>query len=364
MSVIKKIVIGVIVLVIVLVVIMFGAKDNSSQTNEVVKVGVILPLSGQYAVIGESVKNAMLMSLNDLENKNIELIFENDEFDSKKALSAYNKLQTVDNVDIIVGLSNPSLEVMKPIINKTDELMFTVGNEASIENDNVFEIIPWATELFKVLGTTISGKYEKVAIVYASDSQLFAANKEQMLKGLGDQKYIEVPVASNSDTRTEVAKMVQEGVDSYTVFLTTDQASKFMNEVTKQSGVNRPQLICDANMELTINELSEKVIDKSIFDDCLSTMIKDTTSKDFSKNYKKLYSSEPSFLSVYGYDAVQIISNKLVGKDKSDWRNVLEKGNFSHTGLSGKIVFDQTGSRVLESEVHIFKDGKFVKFEN
>ncbi|MFA7315110.1 MAG: ABC transporter substrate-binding protein [Candidatus Magasanikbacteria bacterium] len=363
MNTFKKVVIGIVIIVIVVAIAMLGQK-NKSSVNETVKVGVILPLSGQYAVIGESVKNAMLMSLNDLEDKNIELIFENDEFDSKKALSAYNKLQTVDNVDIIVGLSNPSLEVMKPIINKTDELMFTVGNEASIENDNVFEIIPWATELFKVLGTTVSGRYEKVAIVYAADSQLFSANKEQMLKGLGDQKYIEVPVASNSDTRTEVAKMVQEGVDSYTVFLTTDQASKFMNEVTKQSGLNRPQLICDANMELTINELSEKVIDKSIFNDCLSTMIKDTTSKDFSENYKKSYNSEPSFLSVYGYDAVQIISNNLVGKDKSDWRDILEKDNFSHTGLSGKIIFDETGSRVLESEVHTYKDGKFVKFEN
>lgn len=364
MSKFKKIVIAVVVVIVIIIIAVLGQKDKNPRTAETVKVGVILPLSGQYAVFGESVKNAMQMSLGDLESKNVELVFEDDEFDSKKALSAYNKLQTVDNVDIVVALASPSLEVLKPIVNKSDELLFTVGNEASIENDNVFEIIPWAAELFKVLGKEVSGKYKKVGVVYGSDVQLFLVNKDLMLGGFENQAYVEIPVASNSDTRTEVAKMLQEGVDSYTVFLTADQSTKFMNEVTKQAGANRPQLICDGNIELTIGELIGKVMDKTVFNGCLSTMIADTTSKDFTERYKQTYKSEPNFLGVYGYDAIQVISKKLAGADKKDWKNILENKKFEYKGMSGKIIFDQTGSRVLESEVHIFKDGKFIKLEN
>lgn len=364
MNTFKKIVIGIVVIGILVTSAIFISKDKSTNTNETIKIGVILPLSGQYAVFGESVKNAMEMSYADLTDKNVELVFEDDEFDSKKGLSAYNKLQSVDNVDIVIALASPSIEVLKPIVNTSDELLFTVGNESSIENDNVFEVIPWGAELFKILGKEVSGKYKKVGVVYGSDIQLFSTNKDLFLAGLENQEYVEIPVASNSDTRTEVSKMLQEGIDSYTVFLTVDQASKFMNEVTKQSGANRPQLICDANIELTIGELAGKVIDKSVFDNCISAMIADTTNKGFSEEYKQLFNAEPNFLGVYGYDAIQIISNNLVGKDKKDWKNILQDKRFKYDGMSGKIIFDSTGSRILESEVHIYKDGKFIKLEN
>jgi branched-chain amino acid transport system substrate-binding protein len=360
----KKIIISVIVIAVIIVgVVAFQNKNNQAPTEKI-KVGVILPLSGQYASIGESIKNSMNMSLSDLENKNVELIFEDDRFDSKTALSAYNKLQTVDNVDIVVGLMSSTLETIKPIINKTDELMLTVGNEATIEKDNVFEVIPWATALFKTLGQTVSGKYQNIAIVSASDWPLAEPNKKQFKEGFGNGKYVEVSISSNSDVRTEVTKMLSEKVDAYTLLLPVDQGVKFLNEVSRQARENRPQLICDANIELTIGDYLSKVSDKTVFDGCISTMIADTTSKEFTEKYKQNYNAEPNFLAVYGYDAVQLISKALGEEKKADWKKTLEDKNFVLLGASGKIAFDETGSRVLESETHIFKDGKFVKFEN
>jgi len=358
----KKIIIGIVVILVVVAGVVAFQNKNNSTNNQKIKVGVILPLSGQYAAYGESVRNSMNMSLNDLKNKNVELVFEDDEFDSKKALSAYNKLQTVDKADIIIALASPVLEVLKPTINQTDELMFTVGNEASIEKDNVFEIIPWAAGLFNDLGKEVSGKYKKIAVVYTSEAQIFETNKGLFINGLQNQDYIEIPISSNSDTRTEVAKMLAEDVDAYTVFLTVDQGAKFLNEVAKQSGENRPQVICDGNIELTIGDYLGKVIDKNIFEGCLSTMLADNTTKDFLQKYKETYKAEPNFLGVYGYDAIQVISKVLGAEKKTSWKKTLEDKKLVITGASGKISFDETGSRVLENEVHIYKDGKFVKF--
>jgi branched-chain amino acid transport system substrate-binding protein len=357
----KKIIISVIVLILIVLGIYFFNNKQNSAKQDIVKVGVVLPLSGELGALGESVKNSMQMSLNDLENKNIELVFEDGQFDSKIALSAYNKLQTVDNVDIIIGLDSSTLEAIKPIINKTDELMFTVGNEATIENDNVFEIIPWATELFKVLGQEVNKKYKNVAVVYATDWQLAEANKKQFYAGIGDTKYTEIAISSNSDTRTEVTKMLSQDFDSYTLFLPLEQGSKFLNEVSKQKGDKNIQLICDGNIELTIGDYLQKVNDDSVFNNCISTMITDTTNEIYTAKYKELYNAEPNFLGVYGYDAVQIVSKYLAGKDKEDWKSVLESKKFEHMGMSGKILFDNTGSRILESDVKVFKDGKFVK---
>ncbi len=361
----KKIIIGVLVLILIIVGAVSYGNSNKSVGNNKIKVGVVLPLSGQYAVFGDSVKNSMEMSLKDLPNKeNVELVFEDDQFDAKKALSAYNKLQSIDNVDIVVALSSPSLEAIKPVINKTDELMLTVGNESSVEKDNVFEIIPWAAGLFKDLGKEVTGKYKKVAIVYAADSQVYIVDKNFLVEGMdGKQDYIEVPIASNSDVRTEVSKMLEEGVDSFTLLIAPDQGVKFLNEVTNQSKGKRPQIICDGNIELTIGEYLKKGVSADKFEGCLSTMIADNTNKDYLQRYKQAYNSEPNFLGVYGYDAVQVIGKVLASKDKKDWKSTLEKDGLSIDGMSGKITFDKTGSRTLISELHIFKDGKFVKFD-
>lgn len=359
----KKIIIGVLVLILIVVGAISYSNDDKPAVNNKIKVGVVLPLSGQYASFGESVKNSMEMSLQDLQNKDIELVFEDGQYNSAKALSAYSKLQSIDNVDIVIGLDSPTLEVIKPKINQTDELMITVGNESTVEKDNVFEVIPWATELFKVLGKEVSGKYKKIAVVYGADSQLFMTNKNLMIQGMSNQDYIEVAVSSNSDVRTEVSKMLDLGVDSYTVFLGVDQGVKFINEVNKQSKGTKPQIICDGNIELSIGDYLKKGVSADKFEGCLSTMIADNTSKDYLERYKQAYKSEPNFLGVYGYDAVQVIGKVLAGKGKKDWKAVLEKDGLSVDGMSGKITFDKTGSRTLISELHIFKDGKFVKFE-
>lgn len=359
-----KIIWSVAVILIVIVGIGFAVSGgrNDAESNKKIKVGVILPLSGEYgAAFGEAVKNSIQMSFNDLEDKNVEIVFEDGGFDTAKALSAYNKLQTFDDVDIVIGLDSPTLEAIKPVINKTDELLLTIGNEATIEKDNVFEVIPWATALFKDLGKAVTGKYDKIAIVYASDWALAAPNKAQFIEGLGNKNYIEIPIASNSDMRTEVTKMLQEGVDAYTVFLPIEQGSKLINKIAKQGGTKRPQMICDGNIELTIGDFLQKVSDDTVFNNCIFTMIADTTEKDYVERYKQLYGAEPNFLGVYGYDSIQIISKVLAEKDKSKWKSILEGRNFSFKGISGEVTFDETGSRTLISDVKIFKDGKFVK---
>lgn len=358
----KKIIIAVVVLILIVVGVVSYNNSYKPLVNNKIKVGVILPLSGQYASFGESVKNSMEMSLKDLPDNNVELVFEDDQYNSAKAISAYDKLQTVDNVDLIVGLVSPTLEVLKPKVNQSDELMLTVGNETTVEKDNVFEVIPWASELFNTLGKEVSTKYKKTAVVYAVDSPLFTTNKGLFIKGLNNTNYIEVPISSNSDVRTEVSKMLNDGVDSYTVFLGVDQGVKFINEVVKQSKEIRPQIICDGNLELSVGDYLKKGVSDSTLEGCISTMIADNTNKTYLDGYKGAYKSEPNFLGVYGYDAVQVIGKVLGKVAKKDWKATLENKNLSFNGMSGKITFDQTGSRVLESEVHIFKDGKFVKF--
>lgn len=61
------------------------------------KIGVIAPLSGEQAFIGQDFKNGMELRL----PEKISVIFEDSYGDITKAISAYNKLK-LDNIDILV----------------------------------------------------------------------------------------------------------------------------------------------------------------------------------------------------------------------------------------------------------------------
>ncbi len=91
--------------------ICFGAKSL------VVKVGVVLPLSGPQAAFGEMMKNSMLIALKEVKKtgtingKTLELIFEDDQSRTETAVSAVDKLVRQDRVVMITGgyLSNVTL---------------------------------------------------------------------------------------------------------------------------------------------------------------------------------------------------------------------------------------------------------------
>jgi ABC-type branched-subunit amino acid transport system substrate-binding protein len=85
-----------------------GCGQTPKATGKpVVKIGVALPLSGNEAAYGESVRDALLMRLNEAakENQKFEykIIFENDESMASKVALAVKKFIAVDHVDVLLS---------------------------------------------------------------------------------------------------------------------------------------------------------------------------------------------------------------------------------------------------------------------
>jgi ABC-type branched-subunit amino acid transport system substrate-binding protein len=73
---------------------------------------------------------------------------EDDGYDSKKALSAYQKLTGVDNIDALISASSPSISAIYDLVTKTD-MPVIQGGEQPVEptDDNVFQIMPGISTL-------------------------------------------------------------------------------------------------------------------------------------------------------------------------------------------------------------------------
>lgn len=353
--------VGVIVFALIIFVGSIVIKDEKS--TDTIKVGVIVPLSGQYAFIGESDRNAILMAKEELKADNIELFFEDDKYDAKTAVSAYQKLRNIDGIDVVIMMSAPSIQSVAPLTNKDGILLLGLGGTIVYEKDSVFQLMPSANLLFPMLGKIAGEKYKKIVVAH-SNAALFVENTSAFMRGIPsgvDAK--DITISPASDYRTEVQKIIALHPDAVTTFFPKEDAIKFLQALRVQDPEGKIRIICDFGTEIAADEYAA-AIGKERLEGCVSTNLADTVTPEFKGRYKEKYGSDPQITGDFAYDAIGII--KILGKEpKEEWIKVLSSKDFEYKGgVSGDIKFNEDGTRLdLPPKVNVYKEGKFVPVE-
>ena len=85
------------------------------EAKETIKIGVILPLSGQQSQNGEDLQDALLMKQKELKGQttkfDYQLFFEDDAMTPRMAAEAAQKLINIDHVDMILSFSGSGIAV-------------------------------------------------------------------------------------------------------------------------------------------------------------------------------------------------------------------------------------------------------------
>jgi len=133
-----------IVLILIIAITSVAILFSNQPKEDTIKIGVIVPLTGNFALQGERIKNGMELAREDLiaeDNETIiEIIYE-DACLPKDAISAANKLIDIDNVSMIGG--SFCLIGLSSIIPITEEKNIIVFNTAAnpddvLGKDNIF----------------------------------------------------------------------------------------------------------------------------------------------------------------------------------------------------------------------------------
>lgn len=374
MSKTTKIIIGVIIVIIIIGGIWYGVSRKPIE-EKVIKIGVILPLSGKVAGPGQDITNAISLALEDInkEKKIIELTYEDSECDAKKAVTAYNSLVNVKGVKIIIGaLCSPSTLVIAPLAEKDKVILITPASAAeaiSEAGDFIFRNHTKDSDEARTLADFMVEEYKNIAVMYSvSNDSTVQREKyfsEEFQKKGGSINLKLSFTDEHQDFATEIAKIkqIEEEIDAiYVLAPAASNAARIVKQLT-ELGVQK-QIFGDKSWATSefvdaVGNLSDGIV----YTEAEFTR---TTNPEFWDRFNKRFNKTPPSWAAQGYDTLmilsQIIFDKNCGVDTTCIKDELYKVK-DYPGVAGSTTFDGNGDAIKPITIKTIRNGQFVPYE-
>lgn len=342
----KKGIVGIVILVLVGfgVWYYFRSQKTVEENREIVKIGVIMPLTGSVAQFGKWAKNGIeLFEDNNKDNK-IVFIFEDSKFDAKTGINVFNKLIEVDDVDaVIVGMSKVAIPII-PVAkqNNIPLLMqdvtfpditskYTKSLRHFIQSDREGKI------LAKYATTTIGLKTFGILTVQ-DEAGIAASNSfETHLNNMG--KILERRSFENNTTdfKSIVQPILRKNPDAIYVFGNGPSWANAIKTI-RELGYKGVILTNTAMYIVPFRNIVGKAANGIYFTYPYIDENSKTGAK-FVKNYNEVFGEFPSIEAAYAFDLANIIhlASQKAKNDNSIFNNTLfEIQSFS--GAYGEIT--------------------------
>ena len=294
----KKIIIGIVAVILIIVGISYFRKNsNQPISKEPIKIGVILPLSGDVAFIGEAAKNAAILAKESFgkTEKTYELFFEDDQSDSKKTVSAFRKLVDVDKIRAVgTGFAGPG-NAVAPLLTKSKSFIFSIASDLSIAKDKPFVFNHWIkpeNEAGVYIKEAKRLELKKIAMITTNQQGIIAV-RDALLKEdptifiLKD----ELSNPQEKDFRTTIIKAKNEGADAFLLMIMLGQLSSAVKQI-KEMKINIPLTSVES---FEYDKEAVPLLEGQWY------VSSADPSEDFTARYKEKYNSFPCGLPAAGH---------------------------------------------------------------
>jgi len=340
--------------------------------NDTIKIGAILPLTGDAAAWGIPPKNGATLAVEQInaeggiDGKKLKLFVEDAGCDPTMGVNAVNKLLTLNKPVAIVGAvcSGVTLAIA-PIVEKNKVVLISpASTQASITDagDYVFRDIPSDALRAKVFARYIASLGYKTAVVIGINNKA----------GKGAEQYFAKYFEKDGGKILDVEYYMPE-TNSVKTQLTKIRALK-PDIILALSQVKDAVIVLKNVKELNIKTplffQSEALDDPSVIKNAgdaangatYITFAQNNSpkSKSFEEAYKKRFGTEPGQFAAEAYDAVFLIADglKKVGKVNSvNLHNELYAVK-DYQGASGTITFDKNGDVIKPFAIKKIVNGK------
>ncbi len=351
------------VLAIVLVVaMMFGMTACSGSGSDTIKIGVIAPLTGDVAVYGNAVNDAVKLYTDKvnaeggIDGKQIELVVYDDKGDATEAVNAYNKLVSSDQVLAIIGdvTSTPTIAVAQASV--ADNIPIITGTATHLD------VTSFGTNMFRacfiddlqartMANLAVAQGVTKAAVIYnASDSystglrDSFKTYCDSLgVEVVADEAYAKGDVDFNAQL-TNIAAANPEVIfipEYYNTFYLIASQARAMGITATFYGVDGT----DGVLEIDGADIS--VFDGIYFSNHYTTDDPSEVVQNFITDYKEAYGQTPNALAALGYDAAMILFDaiKRAGvyePSAENWQSIIDAlYQTDMQCVTGHITYDE-----------------------
>jgi branched-chain amino acid transport system substrate-binding protein len=363
----KKVTIFV-VFCIVIAIFILAFRNTSVSKNPKTHVGVLLPLSTDFAWWGEVIRNSIGSAQHNGYAKNIEFVFEDTKCNTKDAVSGTLSLKAryPDMHMFIVGCDN-DLEAMIPILNKDKDLGFVAGLSSANLYSHDFPIINLAYRLETEGSLAAEFAYKKLGVKnigIITDNGNFggalANSAANYFSQNGGSATIERIKYNESNPETSILKIVQSKPDAIYIQNDIPTISTILKRLD-QLGYTGKRLVYYGGRDQSLIDTAG-VAAEGVY---VPWPISDTTNTDRTKfitTFKNLFKKDPFITAYFVYDGIALLDEaqrKCSNNTKCIEDYFYAKKDFN--GVLGNVHYQPEGKIDRDFYFEQIQDGKFVK---
>ena len=292
-----------------------------AQESKKLKVGLMLPATGTFAVLGTAVENGFKLYVSEqggkLGGREVEFVKVDDESDPSKAVDNVNKLIKRDNVDVLVGSVHSGVAMAMAKSAKDSGTLLIVPNAGADAVTGAMCAVNIFRSSFSnwqpgyAMGQAMAAKGHKTAATitwkYAAGDEMARGFKEAFEKAGGKvTKELNLPFP-NVEFQALLTEIAAAKPDAVFSFFAGGGAVKFVKDyagagLKKNIPLYGTGFLTDGTLEAQGAD-ADGVMTTLHYADALNT----PRDNAFRLAYVKSYKLQPDVYAVQGYDAAQML---------------------------------------------------------
>lgn len=350
--------------------LLFSCRILSAETDSRYRIAAILPLTGQVASMGGYLKSGLDLAyqkLSEDQKKQIEIVYEDDQFNPTLTIAAYRKLSIAGRLDAVFVLGSPTANALVPLVERNKNILIAIGaSDPGIAIGKQFSFIHWVIP--SVLGETLAHEIarrnlKKIAIVSAQTTGALA-DADALTQALAQVSkencisYRHDVLATDTDFRSTIAKVRDKSVDGVVAVLFPGALSSFAKQF-RASGI-KAELI---GME-TFEDESEVAASAGALEGAWFVNAASPTA-GFVSQYQEKFSRYPGWGVANAFDTLNLLAKGLeqAKREPEQMRNFLRSIQ-NYQGAAGKYSASGDNRFLLPAELKQIVKGTFERINH
>jgi len=377
--------------IITYILIFFNSNVLSNENNNILKVGLLAPLSGEYKELGDSLLYSLQLALDEIDNKNVHIIPRDSGSNDKKKLNKAVQEIRSQGANIVIGpINNEDFDEVK----KFNDMVFISPSNINPEfQNNIISIgVSLESQMLTLMKFIKKQKKNKTVILipknqyvnlvenklnkldlknykifkYSPDPKILTGEIEILTNYSQRKKNLEYRKKMFEDKEDEQSKRQLERLEQkYTLGDVNFDSVIIIDFGNSLKSVLTSLVFTDVDQKKVLFTTVNQWFDESIFyENTVSSLYYPSVNyiefKKYKDNYFKTFNNFPSEITILAYDAIGLIYYVWKKNGKINTVN-----DFSFKGkIKGKIgTFSFNNKRTIQ-DLNIYKaaNNRFIKF--